>query len=748
MNISKIKGSLLTGLAGTIATMAASPSYAQDVDNATTAAQSTALEEIVVTAQRRSENLQKVPVAVSAIGGEALASANITNASELGRLVPALTVFTTTGAVQPFLRGIGNPGSLIGNESSVAVYVDDVYMARVPPALLQLSSVERVEVLKGPQGTLFGRNASGGLLHVITRTPSESPAFEASVGYGNYNTIRGSIYATTGIAQGLALDISAMTTHQGDGWGRNVGNGRDWGKEFTQAIRTKLRWQPGSTTTIDLSADYTRSETDLIAQSQFLPGTPRGYELPPYGLQPLLGFYDIEADSQPKYNTTAWGVSGKVTQELSFADLISITAYREDKSLGVFDSDYSRQPFLLGELYGRVKQFTQEIQLSSSTPGPVKWIVGAFYLNSRAGYEPSRFTGQSIDAFTGGLPAVSDTYGIAKNKSYAAFGQATYRITDSTGITAGLRYTHDKISGYGRNDFYLAGTNPVIPGPVVSGSETFNKLTWKASIDQQLTDNAMIYLSYSRGYKAGLYNTLPFTPTAAKPEVLDSTEAGFKSELFGRRLRLNGAIFYYDFKNAQFQAFDGPTVTLVNAKSARVYGAEIEGQVAVTDKLGIRFSGSRLDAKYKTFDNAQTPQVNPNTDPSLGPIGGFLPNLLPFDASGNRMVRVPKWTYSVGANYRIETSAGELDFDVNYSYSSSFFWDADNVNRQNGFGLLDAQAKWTLPGVLSNHSIRLWGKNLTTTHYYVAAVPSSGARGTSAMPGAPRSYGFDWMIKL
>ena len=323
MGANKIEGSLFTGLASTIAiaiaTLATSPSHAQEADNAAVAAQSTSLEEIVVTAQRRSENLQDVPVAVSAIGGESLASANITNASELGRLVPALTVFTTTGAVQPFLRGIGNPGSLIGNESSVAVYLDDVYMARVPPALLQLSSVQRVEVLKGPQGTLFGRNASGGLLHVVTRTPSETAAFEASIGYGNYDTIRGSLYATTGIAEGLAFDVAAMTTHQGDGWGDNVGNGRDWGKEFTQAIRTKLRWQPGDTTTIDLSADYTRSNTDLIAQSQFLPGTPRGYELPPYGLQPLLGFYDIEADSQPVYNTTAWGLSGKATQELSFA---------------------------------------------------------------------------------------------------------------------------------------------------------------------------------------------------------------------------------------------------------------------------------------------------------------------------------------------------------------------------------------------------------------------------------------------
>lgn len=717
------------------------------------ATDSTGLQDIVVTAQKRSQNLQDVPVAVSAVGSDTLESANISNAADLGRLVPALSVFVTTGAVQPFLRGIGNPGSLLGNESSVAVYLDDVYITRVPPSLLQLNTIDRVEVLKGPQGTLFGRNASGGLLHVVTREPSEQAAVEGSFGYGNFDTLRGNIYATAGLAPGLAIDVSGLFVHQRDGWGRNVANAQEWGKDRTEAVRSKLRWEISPDTTVSVSGDYSHAKNDLLAHSQYRYGVARGYQLPPFELQPTLGFYDIEADAQPRNVQEDWGVSGKIEQRLSFANFSSITAYRKGTSLGDFDSDFSKQPFLLGVLDGFSKQFSQEFQLSSKANSSVDWIVGLFYLNSRAGYLPSRFTGLAIDSFAPvlGLPAgtelVSDTYGETRTKSYSAYGQTTIRVTGTTGITLGARYTKDDLEGVGRSELYELGTTP-LPGAVTTGSETFKKFTYKLSIDQKITPDILVYLSQSRGYKAGVFNTLPFSNPAARPEVLDATELGFKSELFDRTIRLNGAVFYYKFEDAQFQQFDGPTVRIINADSARIYGAEFEGEAVLGGGLNLRFGASYLDGKYQRFPNAQSPVVNLNTDPALGPIGGYVDGFAPLDASGNRMVRVPKVTANAGLNYSVETAIGGFKLDINYSYTGRFAWDADNVLEQPAYSLLDAQVKYSFPDSNDRYAIRLWAKNLTGTRYYVAQIQSDGARGSSAMPGAPRTYGIDWMFKF
>ncbi|KQX23553.1 hypothetical protein ASD39_07010 [Sphingomonas sp. Root50] len=734
---------MLSGLAvvATIGLPSLASAQAADADD------NDGLQEIVVTAQKRSQNLQDVPVSVSAVDGTALASANITSANDLGRLVPSLTIFATSGSVQPFLRGIGNPGSLVGNEASNAVYIDGVYLVRVPSTLLQLNSIARVEVLKGPQGTLFGRNASGGLIHVVTRDPSQTPVIEGSIGYGNYQTTRASIYASTGLAEGLAIDVSGLLIDQGEGWGKNVVDGRDWGRENTKAIRSKLRWEAGDETTITLTGDYNRSNNDFIAQSQYLPGVQRGYDLPPFGLQPRLGFYDIEANDTPVSRSRNWGVSGKLEQDLSFATLTSITAYRRDKSFITFDSDFGRQNLLRADLFGRVRQISQELQLASREGSSIDWLVGAFYLDSRSAYVPSRFTGAAIDFAAGGLPAVSDTYGRSSTKSAAVYGQATVPLMERLNLTLGGRYTRDKLRGSGRGDFYLVGS-PVVPGATITGAQTFKKFTYKASLDYRLDDDLMVYASQSRGYKAGLFNTLPFLPTAAKPEILDASELGFKSELFDRRLRLNGAAFYYDFKNAQFQQFDGPTVIIINAPGARIYGGELEGQAALGRGLTLRFGAGYLDSKYTDFPNAQTPVPNLNTNPALGPVGGYVNGFAPLDATGNDMVRVPKWTLNLGLNYELVTEAGKFNFDVNYAYNDGFAWDADNALRQSSYSLVDAQVKYTLPGKYERFAVRAWAKNITKEKYYVAQVQSDGARGSSAMPGSPRTYGLDLLFSF
>lgn len=711
------------------------------------------LTEIVVTAQRRGENLQRVPISVTAVTAESLATSGIRNAADLGRVVPSLAVFTTSGAVQPFLRGVGTPSSLQGYESSVAVYLDDTYISRVPPSLLELSSIERVEVLKGPQGTLFGRNASSGLLHIVTLDPSVDTKVRGTAGYGNFQTFRGTLYATTGLTPNLAIDVAGLINDQAQGWGRNFATNDDWGKDNTKAIRSKIKWTPTADTTILLSGDYTHSRNSFLASSQYVYGGPqRGNSQPPYGFQPRRGFYDIDVDAAPLTVEKNYGFSGKISQDMSFATLSSITTYRKDTGYNVIDSDFTSQPFLRADLFGFTKTFTQELQLASPKSSSLTWLAGLYYLDSKAGYLPSRFTGSSVDAAAPllGLPVgtrlASDTFGENGDKSYAGYAQATYHISPKTGITLGGRYTKDKISGTGSSQLGPVG-GPSFTLSSIDASTSFEKFTYKAAIDHRLTPDVLIYASQSRGYKAGLYNTLPVTEQFAKPEILDASEVGFKSELFNHRLRINAAGFYYKLSDAQFQQFNGPTVLVINAESARIYGADFDGEAAITRDFHIRFGGGYLDTKYNDFANAQTPVINTNTNPAVGPVGGYIDGFAPFNATGNRLVRAPKWTANIGANYDLETNAGRFNFDVNYSYTGSFYWDADNVLEQPSYGLLDAQIKYTFPDQ-ERFAVRLFAKNLTKEKYYVAEVQSDGARGSSAMPGAPRTYGFEWLFNF
>lgn len=700
--------------------------------------------EIVVTAQKRSQNLQNVPVAISAVDGDALERANLDNVTDLGRIVPSLTLTTTSGAVQPFLRGIGSAGSILGNEASVAFYLDGVYLARVPQTLLQLNSIERVEVLKGPQGTLFGRNASGGLIHVITRDPSETPAFEGKIGYGNYETVTGSVYATTGLAPNLAIDVTAMISDQGKGWGFNRGSNREWGKVRSEAVRSKLKWTPSENTTILLIGDYNHSDGDVLPHSQYTFDTAtRGYTIPPYGLQTGLGFYDIEADAHPVNVNENWGVSAKIDQDLGFGTFTSITAYRKNTERQLFDADFTSQDVFAAGLAGRGKQFSQEVQLASNKGSSFDWLVGAFYLDSEGGYEPSTFTGAAI-----GPGVAFQRYGVSKVKSYAVYAQGTYELVADTNLTLGARYTTDKLSGEGRDDVALIGGPVIFPGAIVSGSQTFNKFTYKATLDHRFNSDLMVYATQSRGFKAGVYNTLPFAVPAAQPETLDASEIGFKSTLFDRKLRLNGAGFYYGFKNAQFQAYNGPSVLIINAAKARIWGAEIEAEFAPTRGLNFRAGAGYLNSKYTSFTNAQTIVPNPGVDPTDGHIGGYLNGFLPFDASGNDMIRVPKWTLNLGGSYDIDTAAGGFGFDVNWSYNDGFAWDADNRLKQPSYSLVDAGLKWTPPGAEDRYTVRLWVKNITKEKYYVSEAQSDGARGPSALPGAPRTFGAELSIKM
>lgn len=739
------------------------PLYAQEVPpaapepNAAQEANGDQLVEIVVTAQRREQNLQDTPVAVSAFSSAALTASGVTNVREIAQLEPSINVPAVAGVYLPFLRGIGNSAAgTVGNEASVATYIDDMYYSRLSTAYLQLGSIDRVEVLKGPQGTLFGRNSSGGAIQMFTKDPGSSAELNATIGYANYDTISGQLYASAPVTDTLAWNISVGASDQRDGWGRSITTGEDafLGKHVT--VRSKLVWEPGSQTRVKLVGFYAYSKSDIGFTAERHSGSygssanwaklgrpfPPGYPNPPIRLPSLAdvpgdNFYNTRLNFQPFQREEGYGASLRIDQELGFADIVSISGFRNSKGVGRYDADYTAQNFFFGDLNSIDRQITQELQIKSKRGSTIDWILGAFYFHSKSGFSPIVIRGDLIDALI--APGASQNiYGVQTIDSYSVFGQATAPIGDKTNLTLGLRYTRDDVSGRGRTTATVPGAGERAISPVFEDAKSFERVTWKGAIDHHINDDLMAYASISRGFKAGTYNTFPLDTAPARPEIVDSYEIGLKSELFDRRVRLNGALFWNDIKNPQLLVVINRGLTvgqgLANAEKARVRGGEFGLEALPASGLTLRAAATYLDGKYLKFTNAPFYALNGVT--LVGPVPG--------DASGNRLPQVPKWRFNAGFNYAAETGAGRLVADAGVAYTGRFTWNADNRIFEKAVALVNASLNLT-PSSADWMTIGVWGKNLGNVKYYSVSQESSGPAGDIggdiASPAAPRTYG-------
>ena len=333
---------------------------------ATTAAADSGLGEITVTAQRRSQNLQNVPVAITALSATTLATANVSTINDLRLVVPSLNITNTNGILSTSLRGIGSTGVNPGFENPVATYVDGVYIASTVASFLSLSDVAQIDVLKGPQGTLFGRNATAGLIQITTRTPTQDTVLEAKIGYGNYNTVEGNLYLAGGIAKGIAADLSVYGLHQGDGFGHNLTTGfQTYQVDRNVLIRSKIAIDATPTTKIVLTGDWTTVHRNDLAGIAF-PGTVNA-NAPAAGPTPDLGYNQI-ADSPTYKIGGAWGVSVKIDQGIGPLTLTSITAYRQSRFVTAFDYDATPQRYADLKYRQAEDQLSQEFRSRRNTP--------------------------------------------------------------------------------------------------------------------------------------------------------------------------------------------------------------------------------------------------------------------------------------------------------------------------------------------------------------------------------------------
>lgn len=670
------------------------------------------LEEIVVMAQRRAENLQEVPIAITALTAGAIEAANITGTQDLVILTPGLNFNSVGGYGQPRIRGIGTTADTPTLENPIATYVDGVYYAHQGGSLMSLNNIERIEVLKGPQGTLFGRNATGGLIHIITREPTQELTGRVSLGYENYETFTANGYVGGGLAANLAADLALYVRRQGDGYGTNILTDQEINKMHNFAGRSKWVLTPSDSTKMTLIADYARNN-GAMAQSP-APGTV------PLGGAPDLPDQDVAVPSPYKNTFSQGGASLRIEHDFDGVNLVSTTAYRKTRGTIFFPNVGQDPDFLtLVKLYDRAEQASQEFQFQSNSDSAFDWTAGAFLFYADGGWQPVELSG-------GALAPLDRIFLNSSQSTYsgAAYGQSTVDFGQGTSLTLGLRYTIDRRKW----DLLQEFDAPFPLGPFSDeGKRTFKKLTWRAALDHEFESGLLLYLSANRGFKSGGFNDLALPATPYLPETLDAYEAGFKTDLFDSRIRINGAGFYYDYKNLQVTRYENGILLLYNGAGAEVYGMDLDAEALVTSRLRVGAGLSVIHGRYKSFPNADI------TFPAPG--GGTI--ITTGSAKGNRLSYTPDWTVNLSANYSIPLPVGTLDLAVAYFHSDGFVGSPDERLRQKAYDVVNASASWSSDD--EAWKISIYGRNITDELY--ASALYAQANGDAIQYAAPRTYG-------
>ena len=690
------------------------------------------LEEVFVTAQKRAESIQDVPISVQAFDADTLKDAVVHQPIQLGEIVPGLQYSKQTGQANPYIRGIGTQNTAVGDESTVATYVDGVYIMGMQAAATSFNNIDHIEVLKGPQGTLFGRNTTGGLIHIITKDPVHEPVAKLSLDYASYDTVIASVYGSTGVSETVAADLSLYYLDQGEGFGENLVTGED--VSYTEDFVARSKWliEPSDNARLVLSFDYANTETDVASSRGPIPGSigidgilvfqgclPTGVG-PAFcsGAAQALGtgfsgdIQDIQATDRSASKAEQTGASANFRYAFNGFDFVSITAYRDTTVTAYLDQDAVPLPVIDATLDREEEQFSQEIQLVSNGDGVFSWIVGGFYMDAEASYTPFKLRGLGLQLLAPGTTAV-DLDVTQELLSYSVFGQGTVQFNEQWSLTGGARWTKDERDISGLTTIVNSGRTIPVP---FQGEKDFSKATWRLSLQYEL-NNAMLYGSYSRGFKSGVYNSVVSSgrlAPAVQPEVVDAYEFGIKSDWFDNRLRANLAAFFYEYEDLQLQFVNAGITILGNATNAEITGAELELQGSVTENLDFRFGLAWLNAEYKDFPGGI---ISVPIAAGFGPVGGNDTSTT-ADVSGNKMARAPETTMSVGANYsRPVGDQYVFGANLNWYYNDGFYWFEDNRIKEGSYDILNLQVSFGSAD--ESWRVRLWAKNLTDTEYSI-----------------------------
>jgi iron complex outermembrane receptor protein len=745
------------------------------------------LEEIVVTAQKRAQNLIDVPASVQALSGESLENAGVQGFENLVEVSPSLAMQDSLSPWQKsiYVRGVGTNVNSATVEPSVSAVLDGVVLARQGQFFADLADIERVEVLRGPQSTLFGKNASAGVLNIVTRKPSlNDDGGSVELGLDEYQELRLKGTYSAPLAEELAYRISANYKHTDESHLENLNpDGPTLDESEAYALRGKLLWEVSSDMEVLFIADYSRDDSPAGVRVWSKSGSSADAAILQRGASSTVqaGGDNRDVNINDKNDSSAqdWGLSAELNWDHGDYTLTSITAWRSwtlDDNLDIDSNGLDvpalslapalggGTPYMRGVVFGEREstQFSQELRLEANPSDQLQTILGAFIWISDYEEEVSQrrefcFGGGPLLAqegvacnevipFVAGPVTIAPTYlpisaaskATVDTDYYALFGQADYSVSDNLLLTLGLRVQHETFE-YDQDQL---GTVKETDVPFVGfdgeGKETNTKVTGKAGIQYALTEDANVYFSYSRGYKGPGLNAGPFQPVdleALDVETVDAYELGYKARLMDGRLSLNSALFWQEFNDTQVLHFNAEDASFEanNAGQTRQRGVEVETMFAATEHLQLTATFTYLDAEYLQYS---TNCYNNDTDPQCAVDGTK-------DVSGERTTYSPQWKALVGGRYIREIPDTGLDgfVQLNYRWQSETQYDPnqDPLTLQDAYGIADLSLG--LEDQMGRYRINFYIKNLTDQHYAtnLAAYTSSASVDAGVVQFVPKS---------
>jgi iron complex outermembrane receptor protein len=732
-------------------------------------AQTEAVGEVVVTARHRVENVQKVPVAVSVLGADFLAKTNTTSVGQIAQLEPSVQFsFFNPRNANINIRGLGNNIGLAsdGIEPGVGFYVDGVYYDRPATATFDLVDLASVEVLRGPQGTLFGKNTTAGALNITTASPTFTPEATGEISGGNYGYVQAKASVSGALIDDKLAGRLSLSTTSHEGYVTNAGdNGNRVNSVQNFNARAQLLYTPSADFKLRVIADYSKQNSnccDLVLAGVVTPSNGKNFVAlsKPFGYTPVVDPFNRQADTNSNIQAQqeTGGFSAQADWSLQNVVLTSITAYRFWNWWPANDVDYTPLSVVTQSQTGDYqRQFSQEFRIASSGVNRVDYTGGLYFFKEQISALSVMQYGNAGSAFllSPAVPAaVADGYtlnsrGSFDTNSFAAFGQTVWHVLPRLNLTTGLRYTYDEKYGSFTQTASGGGSLAGLPAvftnlrPLLGSADQFSvksnqgDLSGQVNLSYQAADNALVYINYARGYKSGGLNLVQLPAGAnpvVAPESVDSVEAGAKTQFFDRRLTVNGDIFWERDRDYQANIYDSTLAKqyLSNVPEVRSEGAEVDISAQPTRHLSLYASGTFDDAIYASYVD--------------GVCG--LENITQghCDLSGRPLAGTPKWAAAAGGEYSVPVDLRAVEaaayLGVDYSYRSSIYSSGTDSIYSQIPALSLVNARLGLRASTGRWDAYLWARNLFDDRYFTFVAAGVGNTGQLiAQLGDPRTFG-------
>ena len=663
--------------------------------------------DIVVTAQRREERLVDVPISITALSSKRLEQAGVTNAQQLSQVTPGFFYSVTAVNSQPTIRGVGSSNVNPGDSSNVATYIDGVYQPSQYGNIFEFNDIERIEVLKGPQGTLFGRNATGGAVLIHTKQPEAGFSGRLSARYGSFDAFASKLYVTGG-TDSVAGSLAAVYSRD-DGYIRNIFLNKRVGNSKTQSVKGKLLFKPGEDTKIMIGASYSDVTDNRVLNPYFVRNSSRvAAQFPdlPVANRP----YTTAIGLMPLSRAKTHGVNLSVEHEFGSVGLKSISSYQRLHYDSLTDIDAGPAALADSVLTVRQRTYSEELTLASIGSHRLGWTAGLFLFDDNADDPALKSNGVVL------------LHSSTRTKAIGIFGELDWELVDRLKLIVGGRYSTEK------GTLTTQGVNPATA--VFVNSKRWNSFTPRVSVRYEVTDHANVYGTVSKGFKSGAFNSTAVPPSTTtiipvNPEKITAFEVGAKTAV-GRAL-FSAAAYHYSYKDIQVAAFVGNTIftKLQNAASAKIWGLEGEASFEPVKGLRINTGASYTHARYDSFPGAIV----------LVPAAAGGNMQVPRDVSGNRMIRQPDYTVNIGATYSQDSSLGLFELSVNSQFSGKFFWDVGNTLKEKPYNVTNARLSLITRG--DRFRISVFADNIFDKEYNMLAILNGfGTRLVSARPAS------------